>query len=61
MAQPDPWPEDLSASPLVIDTDIGGDADEAMAVAAPDHSQDARRMLVRRHAAGFSPTASRGR
>lgn len=29
-----PWPEDLRGSPLIIDTDIGGDADDAVAVAA---------------------------
>lgn len=29
-----PWPEDLTGSPLIIDTDIGGDADDALAVAA---------------------------
>lgn len=29
-----PWPEDLRHTPLIIDTDIGGDADDALAVAA---------------------------
>ncbi|GKQ36564.1 nucleoside hydrolase [Streptomyces sp. A012304] len=28
-----PWPEDLRKSPVIIDTDIGGDADDALAVA----------------------------
>jgi inosine-uridine nucleoside N-ribohydrolase len=28
------WPEDLGKSPMIIDTDIGGDADDALAVAA---------------------------
>ncbi|GAA1882014.1 nucleoside hydrolase [Streptantibioticus ferralitis] len=28
-----PWPEDLRNAPLIIDTDIGGDADDALAVA----------------------------
>jgi inosine-uridine nucleoside N-ribohydrolase len=28
-----PWPEDLRHSPMIIDTDIGGDADDAVAVA----------------------------
>ncbi|MET8623486.1 nucleoside hydrolase [Kitasatospora sp. NPDC004669] len=28
------WPEDLRNAPLIIDTDIGGDADDALAVAA---------------------------
>ncbi|WP_331718316.1 nucleoside hydrolase [Streptomyces sp. NBC_00134] len=29
-----PWPEDLRHVPIIIDTDIGGDADDALAVAA---------------------------
>ncbi|MFF4330738.1 nucleoside hydrolase [Streptomyces sp. NPDC001591] len=29
-----PWPEDLRHTPLIIDTDIGGDPDDALAVAA---------------------------
>ncbi|MFF4648073.1 nucleoside hydrolase [Streptomyces sp. NPDC001389] len=29
-----PWPEDLRGTPLIIDTDIGGDGDDALAVAA---------------------------
>lgn len=29
-----PWPEDLRRTPVIIDTDIGGDADDALAVAA---------------------------
>ncbi|MCG7523306.1 nucleoside hydrolase [Streptomyces sp. OfavH-34-F] len=29
-----PWPEDVRKSPMIIDTDIGGDADDALAVAA---------------------------
>lgn len=29
-----PWPADLTGTPLIIDTDIGGDADDAFAVAA---------------------------
>ncbi|MFC5724875.1 nucleoside hydrolase [Streptomyces gamaensis] len=28
-----PWPEDLRGCPLIVDTDIGGDADDALAVA----------------------------
>lgn len=28
------WPEDLSRAPLIIDTDIGGDPDDTLAVAA---------------------------
>ncbi|MCQ4044283.1 hypothetical protein ACFOSC_29675 [Streptantibioticus rubrisoli] len=28
-----PWPEDLRNAPLIIGTDIGGDADDALAVA----------------------------
>jgi inosine-uridine nucleoside N-ribohydrolase len=29
-----PWPDDLGKTPMIIDTDIGGDADDALAVAA---------------------------
>ncbi|MFF2655583.1 nucleoside hydrolase [Streptomyces sp. NPDC058045] len=29
-----PWPEDPRRTPVIIDTDIGGDADDALAVAA---------------------------
>ena len=29
-----PWPEDLRGTPVVLDTDIGGDGDDALAVAA---------------------------
>ncbi|MDT0300808.1 nucleoside hydrolase [Streptomonospora wellingtoniae] len=29
----DAWPEDLRDTPMIIDTDIGGDADDALAVA----------------------------
>jgi inosine-uridine nucleoside N-ribohydrolase len=29
-----PWPEDLRHTPMILDTDIGGDADDAVAVAA---------------------------
>lgn len=28
-----PWPEDLRRTPVIVDTDIGGDADDAVAVA----------------------------
>jgi inosine-uridine nucleoside N-ribohydrolase len=32
------WPEDLRDAPLIIDTDIGGDADDALAVAVAARS-----------------------
>lgn len=32
------WPEDLRSAPVIIDTDIGGDADDALAVAAAARS-----------------------
>lgn len=32
------WPEDLRSAPVIIDTDIGGDADDALAVVAAARS-----------------------
>ncbi|WP_030610130.1 nucleoside hydrolase, partial [Streptomyces sclerotialus] len=32
------WPEDLRSAPMIIDTDIGGDADDALAVVAAARS-----------------------
>lgn len=32
------WPEDLRSAPVIIDTDIGGDADDALALAAAARS-----------------------
>ena len=29
-----PWPEDLRGTPVIIDTDLGGDGDDALAVTA---------------------------
>jgi|GEM_PF-1086891 len=34
-----PWPEDLRNTPIIIDTDIGGDADDALALAAAARHQ----------------------
>ncbi|MFW5421075.1 nucleoside hydrolase [Nocardiopsis sp. CNT-189] len=34
LRQSGPWPEDLRNTPLILDTDIGGDPDDAIAVAA---------------------------
>jgi purine nucleosidase len=34
-----PWPEDLRDTPIIIDTDIGGDVDDALAVAAAARQQ----------------------
>ena len=32
-AEPAPWPRDVSAAPLIVDTDIGSDPDDAVALA----------------------------
>ncbi|MGP3975915.1 nucleoside hydrolase [Streptomyces sp. 8N114] len=48
-----PWLEDLRHSPLIIDTDIGGDADDALAVAvAARHVPELAAVITGDEAAG---------
>lgn len=53
------WPEDLREAPLVIDTDIGGDADDALAVAAAARSVPHLSLVLTSDETG--PTAGYGR
>ncbi|MFI0817266.1 nucleoside hydrolase [Streptomyces sp. NPDC021098] len=52
------WPEDLRQAPLIIDTDIGGDADDALAVALAARSVPRLALVITSDETG--PTAGYG-